>query len=479
MEEKNDGWQGQKEKYKEMIKEDLKKHTRIDENDNFVMEGVKDKIVLVRADEYKKLEKVIISYFGKDDLAKQILDIQPLYYDKNKIWWAWKMGEYKWEVVDETDILIFVNNLALINTIVSKEKNEIIEALKQQSRKRKPMSIKNTWIQFKDQIIDIEDGTTLQSTAKYFVTNPIPYSLNKDSFENTPVMDRIFTEWVGEENVKTLYEILAYCLLPDYPIHRIFCFIGGGMNGKSCFLNLLRKFIGNYNVCSTELDILLNSRFEVTRLHKKLVCQMGETNFNEMSKTSILKKLSGGDLIGFEYKRKDPFEEKNYAKIIISTNNLPTTSDKTIGFYRRWMIIDFPNMFSEEKDILNDIPEEEYECLALKCTTILHDLLKSRKFHREGSIEERIKKYEDHSNPLEKFMQEFVEEDFNGSIWKFEFEKKLNDWCKENKFRQLSEMVIGKKMKEKGIDQVHQMSDWFIERKKKQLRAWSGLKWKA
>jgi hypothetical protein len=71
----------------------------------------------------------------------------------------------------------------------------------------------------------------------------------------------------------------------------------------------------------------------------------------------------------------DLLEDVNYAKIIISTNNLPTTDDKTIGFYRRWLIVDFPNQFSEQKDILNDIPEEEYNALALKCTFILKDLL--------------------------------------------------------------------------------------------------------
>ena len=34
---------------------------------------------------------------------------------------------------------------------------------------------------------------------------------------------------------------------------------------------------------------------------------MGETNFSEMNKTSILKKISGNDLIGFEYKNKKTF----------------------------------------------------------------------------------------------------------------------------------------------------------------------------
>ena len=170
------------------------------------------------------------------------------------------------------------------------------------------------------------------------MTNPIPWKVSGDP--RTPTMDKIFEEWVGKEYVPLLYEILAYCLIPDYPINRLFCLIGSGLNGKSKFLELLQIFVGMQNVCSTELDSLISSRFEVTRLHKKLVCLMGETNFGEISKTSILKKLTGKDIIGFEYKNKNPFEDYNYAKILIATNNLPTTTDKTIGFYRRWCIID-------------------------------------------------------------------------------------------------------------------------------------------
>jgi len=71
-----------------------------------------------------------------------------------------------------------------------------------------------------------------------------------------------------------------------------------------------------------------------------------------------------------------------------------------------------------------------------------------------------------------------VIEDADGSIWKFEFEKKLNDWCKENKFRQLSEVMIGKKMKEKGIEQGLKVADWLVDGKNKQYRAWFGLKFK-
>jgi len=339
------------------------------------MIGIQDEIVIK-----KKIKTIVESFYSKIDLVNQLLKLQPLYYDESKMWWFWKSDEFRWKIADETDVINFVSKLSTADTINSKERTEILEAIRQVSRLNKPVDMKKDWIQFKEDIVNISTGDEFKASSKYFVTNPIPYSLDKERFVNTPVMDKIFEEWVGKENVMKLYEILSYCLIPDYPIHRIFCFIGGGMNGKSCFLNLLRKFIGANNCCSTELDTLLSSRFEVTRLHKKLVCQMGETNFNELSKTSILKKLSGGDLIGFEYKNKNPFEEVNYAKIIIATNNLPTTTDKTIGFYRRWMIIDFPNQFSEKKDILADIPEGEYEALAVKCIGILKDLLDKREF---------------------------------------------------------------------------------------------------
>lgn len=414
----------------------------------------------------------------KKQLAQHIIDAQPLYYDKSKNWWLWNYAQYKWERVDETDILNAIDKQATINTINTKEKNEMLEALKQVSRLNQPGDIPRTWIQFRNEVFDISTGKRDTVSPTLFVTNPLPWKLPEENFEETPTMDRIFAEWVGQENVKKLYEIIAYCMIPDYPIHRIFCFIGSGMNGKSKYLELLRKFIGQENCCSTELDTLCTSRFEVTRLHKKLVCQMGETNFGEMNKTSMLKKLSGGDLIGFEYKGKDPFEEINYAKLIIATNNLPATTDKTIGFYRRWMIIDFPNQFSEKKDILAEIPEEEYGYLALKCCNLLKELLEKRAFDNEGSIEDRMEKYEAKSNFLDKFLKEYTEIDENSYITCAEFYKKFQAWCKENRHREMSETSVGMGMKKINIEQVRKFFNWLYDGKGGTARCWVGIKWK-
>lgn len=416
--------------------------------------------------------------FKTSGQVKFYLAEQPIFYDENCLWWIWSKEEYKWKITDEVDILNAIEKITGEDIITPKNRTLILNSLKQECRKSIPKPIMPTWIQFKDEIFDIKNGNRFKAVPDYFATNPIPWKLHNNNYELTPTMDRIFSEWVSEKFVKTLYEIIAYCLLPSYPIHRMFCFIGSGLNGKSKFLELLRRFIGEENVCSTELDTLITSRFEITRLHKKLVCQMGETNFNEMNKTSIIKKLTGDDWIGYEYKNKTPFEDKNYAKIIIATNNLPTTTDKTLGFYRRWCIIDFPNIFSEQKDILQDIPEEEYESLALKCTSILHDLLENRKFTNEGSIEERMEKYEAKADFLQKFLTEFTTEEPDSHITCADFFKKFSDWCRENRHRQMAENTLGKKMKEKSIEHGRKYFDWMYDGKGGQLWVWLGIKWK-
>lgn len=460
----------------EFIQGLFKKYELTSDNEKKAIEEVLEKV-----NQEKDVQKMINSFTDKIDLAEQIISwknggipVMPLYYDRAGLWWKWHSGQKKWELIDEVDLMNNVTWSSPANTINSKERGEILQALKQVARSNAPHEPPKTVIQFGDELIDIETGIREEAKALWFLTNPIPYKLGKK--EDTPTIDRIFSEWVGKENLLLLKEIIAFCMLRDYPLHRIFCFIGDGLNGKSCFLKFLRKFIGEDNVCSTELDTLINSRFEVTRLHKKLVCQMGETNFNEISKTSQLKKLSGGDLIGFEYKNKNPFEDINYAKILIATNNLPSTTDKTPGFYRRWIIVDFPNKFNEQKDILSEIPEEEYNNLALQLVGVLSNLLKKREFHNEGTIEERMKRYEDHSNPLEKFLKEYTFESFDGHIFKWDLSKKLNQWCKENRFREISDVVIGRKMKELGIEQRLVSSGIFGENK--QWRAWIGINWK-
>jgi len=97
-----------------------------------------------------------------------------------------------------------------------------------------------------------------------------------------------------------------------------------------------------------------------------------------------------------------------------------------------------------KKTFLKDIPEEEYESLAVKCLSILKDLLTERKFTNEGGIEDRMKKYEEKSNPLNKFWKDCINEEYDSYIFRFELTKRINEWCKEHNLREITERVVNK-----------------------------------
>lgn len=424
--------------------------------------------------------KTTLDSSSKYSFARTFIENIPLYYDRERLWWAWNLSRKCWEIIDEVDILNLIKRVSFQNTIKSNERTELLNALMQYARENEPKPAKKTWLQFDGIVVDYETGERFEASSEYFITNPIPWKLGKN--DKTPTMDRIFKEWVGEQYVNTLYEIIAFSLSTEYFLERIFAFLGGGSNGKSCYLALIRKFLGAKNCVTTDLNLLVSSRFETSKLRDKLVCLMAETDFNELNNTQLIKRMvSGKDTIPIEYKNKGCLDYINYSKVLIATNNLPDSTDKTIGFYRRWVIIDFPNQFDEKKDILAEIPDEEYSNLALKSIEILLQLKRKREFTNEGNFEDRKKRYEDRSNPFDKFFKENLIEEYNSFITKNQFKVKLTQWCIENHFREMSDISILKHMKERGIHEGRPSMKWYDEdgiQNEKQVRAWVGIKFK-
>lgn len=398
----------------------------------------------------KERRETIGEIFTRRGQAEAFTQENPLFFDKSSMFWVFDEENYKYNYKDDTDVLNLIHRTLVIDTITSKNKNEIIEALRQVGREMIPEESRPTWVQLKDRIIDIQDDREYPSSPKYFITNPIPWDLGES--EETPTIDRLFTEWVGEGHKEELYEVIAFSIIPKYFIHRIIVLIGAGSNGKSTFLRLLKKFVGVENVTSSSLDVLSEVRFESAKLYKKLVCLFGETNFNSLKKTEVIKSATGEDVMRGEFKGKTPFDFENYAKWIIATNTLPRTYDKTIGFYRRWKIIDFPNQFKKEKDILSEIPESEFKNLSRKCLRILKKLWKTRTFTNEGTFEERKRNYEEKSNPLTSYVEENYEEDINSNVSFPEFSKGYRKYLSKKGHRDKSAILISKELRSEGYE---------------------------
>ena len=78
---------------------------------------------------------------------------------------------------------------------------------------------------------------------------------------DTPTIDKLFTEWVGQEYLLTLKEVSAYTMLNVYRLHRIIALIGEGSNGKGTYLRFLERLLGRNNCCASDFS-KINGRLE-------------------------------------------------------------------------------------------------------------------------------------------------------------------------------------------------------------------------
>jgi P4 family phage/plasmid primase-like protien len=346
-------------------------------------------------------------------LAKDLQSVRPIYFDNSRTLWVWNSEEGIYELKDETDLLVRLREMLGGSDYAIYDprfRSQFHEAIKVTGRERNLAPPGSNIIQFNDGCIDISTGERFNSDPSKLYVAKIPHNIGES--EETPIIDALFESWVGKDWVRTLLEYCAYCMYDGYPIHVIFTLIGSGRNGKGQFMAMLERLIGKENVTSTDLEILgsaSNGRFESAKLYKKKLCLMGETNFEALRNTALLKQLSGNDTVRGEFKLMNCFDFVNTAKITIASNSLPPTHDKTDGFYRRWLIIDFFNSFPEGKPVVDTIPEQEYENMCRKCIRVLKELLEVGKFTNQGTVEERMARYEAKSTPVTRFIEEECE----------------------------------------------------------------------
>ncbi len=403
-----------------------------------------------------KVREVISDFLDHQELVSRFKTTQPLHYDDGKKWWLWDYSEHKWQMSDETDMMIEIENALSKSafTLKSKAKAEILEAMKRIGRRNTPEPAQNTWVQFKNMIYDVRTTAQFEASPEYFVTNPIPWKLGE--IEDTPNIDRLFKEWVYRPGVQeetwaeTLHEIAAYSLLQYQPLQKLFALTGAGANGKGTYTRLLQRLLGEDNYAVSEIKLISSGRFESAALYRKLAVFISEAEESDMTNTNLLKSLSGEDKIRYEFKGKDGFKDSSYATCILSSNSLPLTKDKSVGYYRRWIIVDFPNTFEVGDDPLLEVTHEEMENWCRKLLRIAKRLVSTSKFSNEGDIEQKTLRYEQRSNPVGHYIQTNYIESMDDFVDFKTFNKDLNVWLKLNNHRALTSKSVSNLLKEFG-----------------------------
>ncbi|KUJ94011.1 MAG: Phage/plasmid primase, P4 family [Archaeoglobus fulgidus] len=323
-------------------------------------------------------------------------------------------------------------------------------------------------------VLNLQTGELLPFSPDYYLTVKIPVKYNPEA--DCPKIKQFLKEILHEEDIPVIFELFGFCLYRRYFIHKAFMFVGSGRNGKSTLINLLKAFLGPWNVSNIPLQSLNDNRFAAAELYGKLANTFADLSNEALTSTGIFKVLTGEDTIDAERKFKNPFKFTNYAKLIFSCNQLPLSYDDTDAFFARWIIINFPNQFLENADrnlIQKLTTEEELSGLLNLALIGLWRLMENGDFSKGISIEEARELYLRMSDPVAAFVMDCIEIDSDSYVPKKDLYTTFLEYCRKNKLPTVSENTFHKRL----IRHVN-VEDYRPKVGGKRVTAWKGIRLK-
>jgi putative DNA primase/helicase len=326
--------------------------------------------------------------------------------------------------------------------------------------------VEDKFVCLKNGILNIENLMLQPHSAEFHFLNKLPVEYypqedlekyihidplyrEKTPEEKVDLIDKFFHQIVAtQEDVDALYEFFGYCLYRRMPIHKAIMLVGDGENGKSTLLNLLKAFLGSDNVSHQSLQDICQNRFAAVELHGKLANIFADITQKALYETGMFKMLSGEDTLDAEKKFvQRRFKFQNYAKQIYSCNVIPANEkDDTIAFWRRWILITFPNRFSKElgnvdPDILQKLTTpNQLSLLLFHSLEGLKRLLRNNGFSNQKTVEETRQNYIIKSDPIKYFAEEKLEQDSENWHPKTIVYEAYKQFCKERKL-EIKDMV--------------------------------------
>lgn len=300
-------------------------------------------------------------------------------------------------------------------------------------------------------IINLKNGRLDTRTNKLLPFDPeiidftrIPVTYNPEAYsaDLDKVLNKVFK---GDRQVIDLFEeMVGYLLIKNCRFRKGFLFYGGGSNGKSTILNMLKKFLGDDNIATVELK-KLSDPFMTAELEHKLANIGDDIDPKEISDTGTIKKLFTGESMTVQRKYQDPFILKNYAKMIFSCNQLPRILDKTHGMYSRLVLIPFTATFSADDEDYDPFIEDKItteEALSYLLNIGLRGLrrlLYNNQFTQPKIVIDALEEYKkDNSNVLTWIEEEGIETKYLLGNTTDRLFSEFKDWCTRSEIKYAS-----------------------------------------
>lgn len=324
-------------------------------------------------------------------------------------------------------------------------------------------------INMQNGVFDMVDMKLVPHSPDYGFKDIRTYSY--DANAECPNFDKFLLEVTNDDVGSTtlLREFMGYALSGDKPWKQTALVLSGdGSNGKSTLLDCIRKLIGEKSCSSLMLKDLTKEehRYQLDGA----LCNICEELPKSTAEGSVLKVLIGGGTIVVKKLWTQSYAIQNIAKMIFTCNELPQTGDSSYGIIRRFIIIPFDRVFSEELGNIDYYLDKKLEAelpgIFNEAINFYAAAKKSGMFTKSEKIVKAGKEFEMNQSSINEFAEEFLEFSDKYTASKKELYERYVNHCKTGNAKPHSRMNFFKNLKRK-FPQV----DW-----EKQLREDRGLK---
>lgn len=278
-------------------------------------------------------------------------------------------------------------------------------------------------------VLDLETLELRSHASIPGFTRALPVALDPEAIY--PRFERFLEEILPNEGHRKVVQMLfGYCLEAGNWLQRAFMFAGSGNNGKSTLAGVLEDLLGPEGVSTLTLQQIAGDRFTVAELYGKLANVCADIPNAPLRYSTAFKMLTGRDVITAQRKYQHPFQFLSEAVLVFSANELPPVDDRTVAFWRRWILLPFTVDFKGRED------RRLSERLRTELPGILNWAMEGLRMLRErGDFPEDLgadslkEEWMRRSDSIYWFMQECVEVDPKKYVIKADLYQAYREFC--------------------------------------------------
>jgi putative DNA primase/helicase len=191
-------------------------------------------------------------------------------------------------------------------------------------------------------VIDLHEETRREHSPEYRFLSRLGCEFDPDA--EAPRFRAFLHEVVPSDTERSkLQEYAGYTLMHwGLPYHKALFLVGPTASGKSTFLDTINAMLGDETVASLTPQQLTSERFSGAELFGSWANIRNDIPAATVENTGMFKEIIAGDQLKAERKRKDPFFFEPTAKHMFAANELPSTETDDEAFYRRILLVPFP-----------------------------------------------------------------------------------------------------------------------------------------